>query len=287
MLSTMKKLSLMLVMATMTTPGLTMAQGVSAEASTDFLRRINALRARNGRPAMCLSAKLAASAQSHSEEQRRFRVMSHVGPRDGSQLDRRVVRAGFASTQVAENVAAGQATAEGAFKAWESSSGHLANMLNPNLAFIGLGHDGGYWTLVLAGSATESCNSSPPAVRTAPAPVMANNANVIAANTDASASARVNSTIRENRPAQGTSNPGEKGIVGMVVSLLSGNKLNNSSTANSGSTNAPAPRDPNGPTSVEVTTPPEGSTGTEANNAAIARASSLTLLVSVALALLQ
>ena len=57
-----------------------------------------------------------------------------------------------------ENIAAGQTTATAVFNAWKASSGHNANMLNPNFKVIGIGMAqvagspyGTYWTTGFGG----------------------------------------------------------------------------------------------------------------------------------------
>ncbi|MDQ3263607.1 MAG: CAP domain-containing protein [Myxococcota bacterium] len=58
----------------------------------------------------------------------------------------------------AENIAAGNATAEGAFTQWRNSAGHNTNMLNGDYRVIGIGRGydaastyGWYWTTTFGG----------------------------------------------------------------------------------------------------------------------------------------
>lgn len=60
-----------------------------------------------------------------------------------------------------ENLAAGVATAEEAFKLWKNSPGHNANMMNPNFTVIGIArtytpasHYGWYWATEFGGYAS-------------------------------------------------------------------------------------------------------------------------------------
>ncbi|WP_199833074.1 CAP domain-containing protein, partial [Streptomyces puniciscabiei] len=75
----------------------------------------------------------------------RIQRQHHGGPGRGSRLHR--------LSSLAENVAAGQATAAGVVKAWMKSPGHRARILNCSLKHVGVGYvkasgsaGGPYWT---------------------------------------------------------------------------------------------------------------------------------------------
>jgi uncharacterized protein YkwD len=77
---------------------------------------------------------------------------AHENP-DGKQVWDRAVAAGYAYRKVAENIAAGQRTAEEVVRGWMESPGHRANILDRDLTQIGVGRaEGGsydvYWTQV-------------------------------------------------------------------------------------------------------------------------------------------
>jgi hypothetical protein len=55
-------------------------------------------------------------------------------------------RHGGTSGWSAENIAMGQPDPTSVTHTWYNSSGHRANMLNPNYRFIGVGYYGGMWT---------------------------------------------------------------------------------------------------------------------------------------------
>jgi uncharacterized protein YkwD len=100
--------------------------------------------------------KLAAAARAHSEEMAQLRNLSHTG-RDGKSVDARVTRAGYAWRFVAENIAAGQPSAEEVTAGWIASPGHCANLMSPKATVMGAafalapGSDMGiYWTQVFA-----------------------------------------------------------------------------------------------------------------------------------------
>ena len=55
-------------------------------------------------------------------------------------------RHGGTSGWSGENIAAGQPNATSVTNTWYNSSGHRANMLNPNFSYIGVGYYNGMWT---------------------------------------------------------------------------------------------------------------------------------------------
>jgi uncharacterized protein YkwD len=86
------------------------------------------------------------------------RYFSHMTPEGLTPWDRMAAEGYTYNTHKAENVAAGQQTAQQVFDGWSSSSGHNQNMLNPNLRVIGIGRVavpcspyGIYWTTKFGG----------------------------------------------------------------------------------------------------------------------------------------
>ena len=148
------------------------AAAAQGQDMAEFLSLINGLRASRGLSPVCYNAKLNVAAQRHSEKQSAFRIMSHNGPGDGSSVGARARQAGYGSSFVAENIGAGQRDVRSIYKSWETSSGHLRNMLGSQYKFIGLGRAGNYWTLKLGGAAPgESCsNGYAPPTQTPPPP---------------------------------------------------------------------------------------------------------------------
>jgi uncharacterized protein YkwD len=146
--------------------GLPQADGRSqAEIGRRVLALVNQARAEPRRcggqsfaaaPPLAWDDKLAAAARAHSAEMAQARVLSHTG-RDGKSVDARVTRAGYAWRFVAENIAAGQPSAEEVTAGWIASPGHCANLMSPKASVMGLayalapGSDMGiYWTQVFA-----------------------------------------------------------------------------------------------------------------------------------------
>jgi uncharacterized protein YkwD len=64
---------------------------------------------------------------------------------------------------MAENIAAGNSTAQATFNQWLNSPGHNANMLGSSFTVIGIGRATGggqygvYWTNVFGGASEASC----------------------------------------------------------------------------------------------------------------------------------
>jgi uncharacterized protein YkwD len=82
--------------------------------------------------------------------------MAHEGS-DGSTAAERVTRAGYAWRFVAENVAAGDTTADAVMKTWLESPGHCANLMSPDARDMGVAYafdpgspKGTYWAQVFA-----------------------------------------------------------------------------------------------------------------------------------------
>ncbi|MFC5055250.1 CAP domain-containing protein, partial [Saccharothrix xinjiangensis] len=109
----------------------------------------NAERAAQGCPALASDDKLATAARAHSADMAARNYFDHVS-QDGRSFVDRVKAAGYPSPG-AENIAAGQRTAESVVKGWMDSPGHRANILNCKLKALGVGMARGgsygiYWT---------------------------------------------------------------------------------------------------------------------------------------------
>ncbi|MER5266486.1 CAP domain-containing protein [Actinosynnema sp. NPDC002837] len=110
----------------------------------------NGERSAVGCPALASNAQLAAAAKRHSDDMARTGNFSHTGT-DGSTAGQRVTDAGYHFRLMAENIAAGQGTAEEVVRSWMNSEGHRANIVNCELRDLGVAHavDGSnkvYWT---------------------------------------------------------------------------------------------------------------------------------------------
>ncbi|WP_041939742.1 MULTISPECIES: CAP domain-containing protein [Frankia] len=112
----------------------------------------NIEREREGLAPLAVDARLAAAAESHSRDMAARGFFAHTSP-DGRTVSDRVTDLGYRYARVAENIAAGQTTAEEVVAGWMQSPGHRANILIPQLRQIGVGHATGgeygtYWTQV-------------------------------------------------------------------------------------------------------------------------------------------
>jgi uncharacterized protein YkwD len=123
-----------------------------------LLDLVNQARRNAGLGPVALSGALNTAAANYSQVQAAQGRISHVGP-DGSSIGDRINRVGYRWSACAENLAAGYAGPDEVFAAWMQSAGHRANILNPKMREMGVGHthrDGdparlnNYWVLVLA-----------------------------------------------------------------------------------------------------------------------------------------
>ena len=150
---------------TQTTPGQPAApnpaaQGPAAQVPAErMLARVNHHRTRLGLQALVPEARLAAAAQSHSEDMAARDFFDHQGS-DGSRANQRVLRQGYHYRVAAENIAGGLASPEATVDRWVQSPGHRQNILLPDIRHAGVGYvflsdDPGaaryrhYWTLTL------------------------------------------------------------------------------------------------------------------------------------------
>ena len=123
-----------------------------------FLSLINAYRKANGIGGLRLSRTLGAAAEHHSRDMARYNYFGHT-LRNGTSWSTNIVNHGYtASGTMAENIAAGNSSAQATFDQWRRSSGHNRNMLNPNFKAIGIGRAskstsryGWYWTTTFGG----------------------------------------------------------------------------------------------------------------------------------------
>ena len=102
------------------------------------------------------AAALERAALAHAQDMAARSYIGHKG-RDGSMPADRVTRAGYAWVSVAENVAAGQTTAEEVVNTWLASPGHCANLMSSRYSDTGVAYaatpaseKGIYWVQVFA-----------------------------------------------------------------------------------------------------------------------------------------
>ena len=110
----------------------------------------NQERAKNGLKALTQDWELSRVARYKSVDMRDKNYFSHTSPTYGSPFTM-MKNFGISYRSAAENIAAGQTTAQEVVQAWMNSPGHRANILSGNYTHIGVGYAKGgsqrhYWT---------------------------------------------------------------------------------------------------------------------------------------------
>ncbi|WEF30693.1 CAP domain-containing protein [Pseudoduganella chitinolytica] len=105
-------------------------------------------------PPLRWNTALTEAALAHSSDMAAHRYFSHE-QKNGSVVDDRATRAGYAWSRIGENIAAGQKSVAEAVAGWLDSPGHCANIMNAGFDEMGLAYavnpERGrvYWTQVL------------------------------------------------------------------------------------------------------------------------------------------
>ncbi|MGL5080178.1 MAG: CAP domain-containing protein [Microcoleaceae cyanobacterium] len=117
--------------------------GTDSSPDAVFINRVleltNDYRAQNAVSPLTLNAQLINAAETHSENMAVQDFFSHTGA-DGSSVGDRAQAAGYSSSFLGENIAAGYSTPESVVAGWINSSGHRANILNANFTELGVGY---------------------------------------------------------------------------------------------------------------------------------------------------
>ena len=119
------------------------------------LQVTNAARSRAGLPPVQADRVLAKAAAVHACDMAKRGTLTHAGS-SSSGPSARIKRLGYAPRVTAENIAAGPYNAAQALAAWNGSSGHLQNIVIPQMRDFGvgsaIGSDGKtvYWAAVYA-----------------------------------------------------------------------------------------------------------------------------------------
>ena len=114
------------------------ASAVNQSFVDKVLELTNLERSKLGLSALISNSQLATAAAKHTENMAVQDFFSHTG-KDGSSMGSRITATGYKFSNAAENIAAGSSTPEAVINSWMNSSGHRANILNPNLKEIGIG----------------------------------------------------------------------------------------------------------------------------------------------------
>jgi uncharacterized protein YkwD len=127
------------------------APAINASAyEQQVLSLTNAQRTANGCPALTWNNALGSVARAHSQDMAAKNYFDH-NTLNGTTPAQRLTAAGYTYRQMAENIAAGQATPAAVMSSWMGSAGHKANILNCALTELGVGYAtggayGSYWT---------------------------------------------------------------------------------------------------------------------------------------------
>lgn len=136
-------------------PGEAQCFSPSAAEQATGVQATNAARARARLAPVQANSTLARAAAAHACDMAQRGRMTHVGS-STSGPGPRVKSLGYAPRVTAENIAAGPYNAQEALTAWNGSSGHLQNILIPQLRDFGVGRAIGsdgrtvYWAAVYA-----------------------------------------------------------------------------------------------------------------------------------------
>lgn len=99
-----------------------------------MLDLVNEERKKYGLAPLCANQKLNDAAQRHSDDQAAHNFLDHTGT-DGTSVSDRITQASYEWSEVAENVAAGQADVKSVMKSWMNSPGHRENILGDYTMF--------------------------------------------------------------------------------------------------------------------------------------------------------
>ena len=146
----------------------------------DFLALINQYREDEGLDALLLCDALSDASEKHASDMAKFSFFDHSTVRSdffpaGSTPWDRIRMCGYDYyTNMGENIAAGQMTAQTVFEAWKASPSHDANMLNTTYRVIGIGLVRGgpygyYWATDFGGyedATSHPAGSEPPSTTT-------------------------------------------------------------------------------------------------------------------------
>ena len=115
----------------------------------EILNLVNAERKKNGLKELTLSHTLNGIAGEKAFDMKEKNYFSHTSPTYGSPFEM-LQHFGVKYSYAGENIASGQKTSKEVMQSWLNSSGHRANILNPNYTELGVGYvEGGtygtYW----------------------------------------------------------------------------------------------------------------------------------------------
>lgn len=125
------------------------------EVEARVIAAVNSERAAHSLSALAVDPRLERAARERAAVIAGSGVLSHVEP-DGTRLEDRLARAGYAYRVAAENLSEGTKTPEQTVALWLQSPLHRDNILIPDIADAGVGHARSaagrdYWVLIVGG----------------------------------------------------------------------------------------------------------------------------------------
>ena len=113
----------------------------------EVIRLVNEIRQENGLKPLTYDWELSRVARYKSQDMRDNRYFSHTSPVYGTPFQM-IKSFGISYRSAGENIAKGYATPQAVVNGWMNSSGHRANILNPDYTHIGVGYvsGGSFWT---------------------------------------------------------------------------------------------------------------------------------------------
>lgn len=106
-----------------------LAGAAGADVAAEVLAGVNAAREAKGCAPLVSHDRLQAAAMAHSDAMARKGFFDHTGQRGDTAGDR-ITAQGYPWRRYAENIAAGQTSAQAVVAAWLDSPGHRRNILN-------------------------------------------------------------------------------------------------------------------------------------------------------------
>ena len=130
-------------------------EGSAHAHATSVLNLVNQERAKEGLKPLTLSTKLTSIADLKAKDMAVKNYFSHTSPTYGSPFQM-LQQYGVSYRSAGENIAAGQTTPQEVMNSWMNSSGHRANIMNPNYTELGVGYYKGgsyryYWVQLFIG----------------------------------------------------------------------------------------------------------------------------------------
>lgn len=127
---------------------LSVSAGAAQDISGAARDQTNALRAEAGQAPLAVSGVLTRAAEGHARDMAQNGFFSHTGS-DGSGVGDRARAAGYRFCFIAENIASGQSSMDGALSAWMGSADHRRNILSEGAREFALARAGDIWVMVL------------------------------------------------------------------------------------------------------------------------------------------